>query len=76
MYQPISQEIRHNFLSYFIITYDNILFTDPPQIYLSLGSKLQSINIKEGDDVYFECKIDSNPQWKKLSWLKNVCLTP
>lgn len=46
---------------------------DPPIVSLALGSKLQAIDIKEGDDVYFECKIQSNPQWRKLTWLKNVC---
>lgn len=41
-------------------------------ISLELGSKLQAGDIKEGDDVYFECKIDSNPKYRKLTWLQNV----
>lgn len=48
--------------------------TDPPVISLELGSKLQAGDIKEGDDVYFECKIDSNPKYRKLMWLQNVSL--
>lgn len=48
------------------------LFADPPIVVLTLGSKLQAGDIKEGDDVYFECKIEANPQWRKLTWLHNV----
>lgn len=29
-------------------------------------------DIKEGDDVYFECHVQSNPPWRKLLWLHNV----
>jgi hypothetical protein len=47
---------------------------DPPVISLELGSKLQAGDIKEGDDVYFECRIDSNPKYRKLTWLQNVRL--
>ncbi|CAO1381292.1 unnamed protein product [Diamesa tonsa] len=43
----------------------------PPVVSLQLGSKLSAGDIKEGDDVYFECKIESNPQWRKLMWLHN-----
>ncbi|CAG9802706.1 unnamed protein product [Chironomus riparius] len=43
----------------------------PPVISLELGSKLQPGDIKEGDDVYFECKIEANPKFRKLQWLHN-----
>ena len=33
------------------------LFTDPPVVSLSLGSNLEAGDIKEGDDVYFECNV-------------------
>lgn len=46
--------------------------TDPPVISLQLGSKLHAGDIKEGDDVYFECKIDANPKYRRLTWLHNV----
>jgi hypothetical protein len=48
------------------------LHLDPPVISLELGSKLQAGDIKEGDDVYFECRIESNPKFRKLTWLHNV----
>lgn len=50
------------------------LLTDPPVISLQLGSKLQAGDIKEGDDVYFECKIDANPKYRRLTWLHNVSI--
>jgi hypothetical protein len=43
-------------------------------ISLELGSKLQAGDIKEGDDVYFECRIDANPKFRRLTWLHNVSL--
>lgn len=45
---------------------------DPPVVTLQLGSTLSIDDIKEGDDIYFECKIQSNPAWRRLSWLHNV----
>lgn len=48
--------------------------TDPPLVTLRLGSTLSPDDIKEGDDVYFECHVQANPQWKKLSWLHDVSI--
>ncbi|XP_063702814.1 hemicentin-2-like [Culicoides brevitarsis] len=48
----------------------------PPLVTLRLGSTLSPDDIKEGDDVYFECHVQANPQWRKLSWLHDgVVLT-
>ena len=47
-------------------------FSDPPVVSLTLGSKLDASDIKEGDDVYFECKIKSHPKAQKVSWKKDV----
>lgn len=57
-----------------ILCCDNIsitFYTDPPIVTLRLGSTL-SDDIKEGDDVYFECQAVANPQWRKLYWLHDV----
>ncbi|XP_044593894.1 neural cell adhesion molecule 2-like isoform X1 [Cotesia glomerata] len=43
----------------------------PPLVSLSLGSTLNAGDIKEGDDVYFECHINSNPSISKLIWIHN-----
>ena len=50
-------------------------FTDIPQSVLSLGSSLNGSNIKEGDDVYFECSIRANPKPYKISWRFNVSIS-
>nr|XP_040583876.1 nephrin-like [Lepeophtheirus salmonis] len=42
-----------------------------PQSILSLGRNLNGSNIKEGDDVYFECNVRSNPKPYKISWRFN-----
>jgi len=47
-------------------------FSVPPIVSLMLGSTLNPDDIKEGDDVYFECHVKANPAWRKLSWLHNV----
>ncbi|KAL0895212.1 hypothetical protein ABMA27_013650, partial [Loxostege sticticalis] len=41
----------------------------PPVVWLRLGSSLAEGDIKEGDDVYFECHVRANPPVRKLSWL-------
>lgn len=48
------------------------MITDPPIVTLRLGSTLVVDDIKESDDIYFECDIKANPPWRKLSWLHDV----
>ena len=45
---------------------------DPPILNLSLGSNLDNNNIKEGDDVYFECDVSGNPEVTSVEWYHNV----
>lgn len=47
-------------------------FSVPPKVELHLGSTLNAGNIKEGDDVYFECKVIANPEHHKIIWKHNV----
>ena len=56
------------------------LLPDPPQVVLHLGSTLNPEDIKEGDDVYFECNIKANPKQHKITWfhdvsMREMCLT-
>ena len=52
--------------------------SDLPQAALSLGPNFDANKIKEGDDVYFECRIEAKPViyktswWFNVSWLNNV----
>ncbi|XP_008477391.1 serine/threonine-protein kinase NLK2-like [Diaphorina citri] len=45
---------------------------DQPMVTLRLGPKLKPNAIKEGDDVYFECKVRANPKEHKITWYHNV----
>lgn len=49
-------------------------FADPPQVTLHLGSTLNPDDIKEGDDVYFECNIKANPKQHKITWFHDVSI--
>ncbi|XP_065211845.1 protein turtle homolog B-like [Planococcus citri] len=42
-----------------------------PILTLKIGSSLDANNIKEGDDVYFECYIRANPKIYKFAWFHN-----
>ncbi|XP_055848284.1 hemicentin-2 [Episyrphus balteatus] len=42
-----------------------------PVAIMKMGSSLNPDDIKEGDDVYFECQIQSNPKPYKMSWFHN-----
>lgn len=39
---------------------------------LALGSTLNPNDIKEGDDVYFECHIKANPKEHRITWSHDV----
>ena len=42
-----------------------------PSATLNLGSSLNASNIKEGDDVYFECSVRASPAPYKITWRHN-----
>ncbi|KAK6638830.1 hypothetical protein RUM43_007099 [Polyplax serrata] len=42
-----------------------------PLVTLKIGANLNPDDIKEGDDVYFECSVKSNPKAYKLAWFHN-----
>ncbi|KAK3850266.1 hypothetical protein Pcinc_043015 [Petrolisthes cinctipes] len=44
----------------------------PPKASCSFGASLDVANIKEGDDVYFECAIDANPRAHLVTWRHNT----
>ncbi|XP_011504734.1 PREDICTED: hemicentin-2-like [Ceratosolen solmsi marchali] len=43
-----------------------------PVVSLRMGTSLKPDDIKEGDDVYFECIVRANPKAYKLSWFKDA----
>lgn len=43
-----------------------------PMLNLSLGANMNPDDIEEGDDVYFDCQMDSNPYAYKVVWKHNV----
>ncbi|KAA0185787.1 hypothetical protein HAZT_HAZT010397 [Hyalella azteca] len=48
---------------------DNVAnFCDIPKAHARFGASLDAKNIKEDDDVYFECIIDANPRVSRVSW--------
>lgn len=47
---------------------------DTPIVTLKMGSSLNPDDIKEGDDIYFDCHIQSNPKPYKLAWYHNVSI--
>ncbi|CAF4786643.1 unnamed protein product [Pieris macdunnoughi] len=61
-----------NVTNLFLETTWTISVVYPPVVKLRLGSSLAASDIKEGDDVYFECHVRANPMVRKLSWLHDV----
>ncbi|TGZ37391.1 hypothetical protein DBV15_08079 [Temnothorax longispinosus] len=47
----------------------NVFFV--PILHLQLGSNMNPDDIEEGDDVYFECKVQANPGAYKVVWKHN-----
>ena len=48
----------------------NVLFISSAR--LRLGSSMRLEEVKEGDDVYLECEVQSNPRPDRVSWFRNV----
>lgn len=49
-----------------------LFFTSPavaPQLRISFGSKIGRDSIREGSDVYLECRVRANPAVKEVVWL-------
>ena len=69
--------ILHFNLVYYYLLHSIILlslprFLDLPRVSLELGKTLNADNIKEGDDVYFECSVKAKPKAYKIEWKFNV----
>lgn len=47
---------------------------DLPTLKLELGINMNPEDIEEGDDVYFECKVNANPSAYKVVWKHNVSI--
>ena len=45
---------------------------DPPEVSLTLGQQIDPVALKEGSDVYLECRVRANPTIFKIEWLHNV----
>ena len=47
---------------------------DPPEVKVAAGPSLDLNNIKEGDDVYFDCHVKARPETLKIKWMFNVSI--
>ena len=47
-------------------------FSDIPKAELRFGKNLDTDDIKEGDDAYFECHVEARPEVTKIEWFHNV----
>lgn len=53
--------------------FPRLLFSvDAPSAELELGRNLNADAIVEGNDVYFECRIRSNPSPTRVTWTLEV----
>ena len=50
-------------------------FTDIPEATIHLGTSLATENIREGTDVYFDCKVHARPMAYKVEWRHNVSIS-
>lgn len=70
-------QTQTNKQTYFVLGFPSfwIRHTDQPQVTLQLGSTLNPDDIKEGDDVYFECHIKANPKENRITWWHDVSIS-
>ena len=67
---------RMNQKTQFVIKHFIWYFSDIPKVHLEFGKNLDTKNIKEGDDAYFECHVEARPEITKIQWMHNVSKTP
>lgn len=46
--------------------------SDAPRVTSALAPSIDPRSIKEGDDVYFECRVNANPAPKSIVWMHQV----
>ena len=54
------------------MTINKFFVPDPPKVFLKFGSNINTEEIIEDSDVYFDCIIDANPSIYKVEWHRNV----
>ena len=59
-------------LVWYYFSFHTFYLADLPRVSLKLGKTLNADNIKEGDDVYFECSVKAKPKAYKIEWKFNV----
>ena len=47
-------------------------YLDKPKVSLSLGTSIEMNNIREGEDIYLECLVDSRPPVTKFYYTHKV----
>lgn len=62
----------NNFFS--LSLFPHHFLADLPTLKLELGTNMNPEDIEEGDDVYFECKVNANPSAYKVVWKHNVSI--
>lgn len=50
----------------------DLFVSDAPQVTLTLGSNINASQIKEGQDVYFDCSVKANPWVRLVTWKHSV----
>ena len=46
--------------------------SDVPRVELLTGLGLSPDSVKEGSDMFFECRVEANPHVYKVTWLHEV----
>ena len=47
-------------------------FSVSPRVNLNFGVPLNAASIKEGQDIFFRCSVEANPQVYKIEWRHDV----
>ena len=49
-----------------------LCISDPPALQLKWGNGIKARHIRQGNDVYFECIVTSNPVVENVEWYHGV----
>ena len=68
-------KITKNVMLFTQVFFLYLIFSDIPKVRLEFGKNLDTENIKEGDDAYFECHVQARPEITKIQWIHNVSIS-
>ena len=69
---PINSTLKLQLWEILYVLNFDFSFSDPPILKLKWGNGIKARHIRQGNDVYFDCFVTSNPKVEAIEWYHGV----